>query len=206
MKNPFRIGEKVYLRAIEFEDLANLQRWINDPEVTRYLSAIRPMNAIAEREWIESQAKRADEVCLMIVARDGDLPVGTIGLHRVGGPNRSAVLGISIGEKGQWNRGLGTEAMRLISAYGFDTLNLHRIELQVYAGNSRARHVYERVGFRLEGIRREARFNEGAWEDVYLMGLLEHEFRERDNARKGPGSAAVLRPVLAGAESWPGAV
>lgn len=206
MRNPFRIGDKVYLRPVELEDAAALQRWFNDPEVTQYVASVRPMTALAEREWIEGLGKRADEVCLMIVARDGDLPVGTVGLHRVGGPNRSASLGIAIGEKGHWNRGLGTEAMRLMSAYGFDTLNLHRIELHVYAGNTRARHVYERVGFRLEGIRREARFWSGAWEDVYLMALLEHEFRERDPARKAPGSAAALRPALAAAESWPGGV
>jgi RimJ/RimL family protein N-acetyltransferase len=142
MQNPFRLGERVYLRPLESDDLPSLQRWFNDPDVTRWLATTRPMSAGDERRWLESLAQRADEVCLMIVARDGDRPVGTVGLHRVGGPNRSATLGIALGEKAHWNRGLGSEALGLMLAYGFDTLNLHRVELHVYASNARAQRVY----------------------------------------------------------------
>lgn len=216
MKNPFRIGAKVYLRPVESEDLPLLQRWMNDPEVTRHLAAYRPMSADAERRWLASLADRPDDTVLVIVCRDGDVPVGTVGLRGAGGPHRRAVLGISIGEKSCWNRGLGTDAMRLICAYGFDTLNLHRIELEVYAGNSRARHVYERIGFRLEGVRREAHWAEGAWEDVFVMALLETDWRarrpavRREPARTEPGASDPAESSaderFTPVECWPGAV
>ncbi len=202
MKNPFRIGARVYLRPLEGEDLPRLQRWFNDPEVTRYLSTTRPMSAADERRWLDGLADNPAEVCLLIVVRDGDVPLGTVGLHRVGGPHRQAGLGIALGEKSYWNQGLGTEAMELILAYGFDTLNLHRIELLVYATNPRARKVYERVGFRLEGTMREARFFAGVWEDVFRMAILEHEYRNR--LRASGGARSGVEVACGAAEPWPG--
>jgi RimJ/RimL family protein N-acetyltransferase len=91
--------------------------------------------------------------------------------------NRSARLGIAIGAKARWDGGYGTDAMRVLCRFGFDMMNLHRIELDVYADNLRAEHVYEKVGFRVEGRRREALYKFGRYHDVVVMGLLEGELR-----------------------------
>lgn len=76
-----------------------------------------------------------------------------------------------------YGRGYGTEATRLLLGCAFDTVGLHRIELEVYAFNHRARHVYEKLGFRVEGTRREALDWDGARHDAIVMGLLAHEWR-----------------------------
>ncbi|MGQ9667827.1 MAG: GNAT family N-acetyltransferase [Anaerolineae bacterium] len=75
------------------------------------------------------------------------LPIGTIGLHRVDWKNRLGVLGIAIGEKRFWNRGLGTKAVRTLLRFAFLELNLHRVELEVYDFNPRAMRCYEKAGF-----------------------------------------------------------
>src|SRR6202042_2579830 len=69
--------------------------------------------------------------------------------------NHSCNFRTLIGPGGR-DRGLGTEALRLIVGYGFEQLGLHRISLEVYAFNPRARHVYEKAGFVAEGVLREA--------------------------------------------------
>jgi RimJ/RimL family protein N-acetyltransferase len=115
----------------------------------------------------------------MMVAREGDRSVGSVGLHGVSGPNRKAVFGISIGEKEFWNRGFGSEATELALDIGFERLNLNRIELEVYESNPRAVRVYEKAGFVLEGVSRAARWVRGRFENVRRMAILADEWRAR---------------------------
>jgi RimJ/RimL family protein N-acetyltransferase len=80
--------------------------------------------------------------------------------------------------------GLGREATRLVLAWGFDVLGLHRIQLEVLATNSRAIRCYVACGFRQEGIRREAQLYPDGWKDFVVMGLLQPEYVSRDDKPK----------------------
>jgi len=108
---------------------------------------------------------------------DGAL-VGFVHLFDIDWPCRLAHFGIVIGETGRQGRGLGSEATALMVGYGFDTLNLDRIELRVVDGNAPARHIYAKLGFVDEGRLRRAAFIAGAPADVIVMGLLREEFRK----------------------------
>jgi RimJ/RimL family protein N-acetyltransferase len=90
--------------------------------------------------------------------------------------NRSAMLGIVIGEKAYWGKGYGQEALRLLLDYGFNLLNLHSIMLGVFAFNQRAIAAYRRVGFKEIGRRRQNRMIAGKWYDAVLMDMLDSEF------------------------------
>lgn len=74
-------------------------------------------------------------------------------------------------------RGLGTWLTRRMVRFAFEELRLHRLELEVFSFNPRARHVYEQAGFRREGVRREAVLDNGRYADVILMAVLEEEWR-----------------------------
>jgi RimJ/RimL family protein N-acetyltransferase len=89
--------------------------------------------------------------------------------------DRYAMLGLVIGRKDYWGKGLGTEAVRLLCRYAFDELNLHRVALSTYAINERGVRLYTRVGFKIEGRKREHAFIEGRYVDEVLMGLLRGE-------------------------------
>jgi RimJ/RimL family protein N-acetyltransferase len=104
--------------------------------------------------------------------------------------SQSCNFRILIGPAGQ-NRGLGTEATRLIVGYGFEHLGLHRISLEVYAFNPRARRAYERVGFRPEGVLRESLRYGDQWIDATVMSILAPEWRTPDP--EGGGSASASR-------------
>ena len=67
-------------------------------------------------------------------------------------------------------------------AYAFEELGLHRVELEVFEFNQRARRVYERVGFVLEGTLRDALLFDGEWVDSHLMSVLEHEWTQHRGA------------------------
>lgn len=208
MANAFRMGRRIYFRPIELEDAPLLARWINDPEVHQGLMLLHPKNLVREREWVEGLGKKPEDVVFLIVLKEGDRPIGSCGLHQIHAANRKAVFGILIGEKDCWNQGYGGEALRLICEYGFNSLNLHRIELQVYAYNERAIRCYAKQGFREEGRRREARFWNGRYWDLVDMGILEHEFRTREEERRAEAGRGGARdegePALEVCQTGPG--
>lgn len=174
--SPFE-GRLVRLRAREPEDEPLLHTWFNDPDVTEYLALRYPLSHHGEREFIERTSDVGyNNLSLSIETLDGVL-VGGCGLENVSPENRQATLGIAIGDKAYWDGGYGTDAMRVLCRFGFDMMNLHRIQLEVYEGNDRARHVYEKVGFQVEVRKRQAVYKHGRYLDVYLMGLLEGELR-----------------------------
>ncbi len=76
-------------------------------------------------------------------------------------------------------QGYGREALLLMLEYGFGILNLHRIELEAYSYNERALHVYEGLGFKKEGVRREALYYDHEYHDIITMSLLEEEYRKK---------------------------
>ncbi len=125
-------GRLVGLRAPEPEDIELYYRWMNDPEVTEGLAARYPFSRATEREWVESNAKPSyDTAHYAIVVRDTGELIGGCGFHLTSAENRSAELGISIGDKSRWHQGYGTDAMRTLCRFGFDEMGLLRGELRL---------------------------------------------------------------------------
>ena len=83
-----------------------------------------------------------------------------------------------IGDKSIWDKGYGSEVMRLLFQHGFATLNLNRIWLRVHADNPRAVRVYEKVGMTHEGCYRQGIYKKGAFVDVLLMSILRSEWEK----------------------------
>jgi RimJ/RimL family protein N-acetyltransferase len=183
MKNPFLIGQRVYLRPLERADAPLLQTWINDQDVIRNLLNFRPMNLQGEEEFLDKVTRDPDLLILGIALRSDDRLIGNVVLHRIQSRDRQAGFGILIGEKAEWSRGYGTEATRLIVRYAFNVLNLNRVWLHVLADNQRGQRAYEKVGFKVEGVLRQAGFREGRYMDMITMGILRGELIEEPGSR-----------------------
>jgi len=176
MQTPFLVGTSVYLRPLEKEDAPLVQRWLNDPEITRNLLVFRPLSRQAEEEFIANAAKDEHALSLLIVLKDGDRPIGVTGLKDIDFRNRNAEFGIAIGEKECWGQGYGTEAARLMVDHAFATLNLHRVSLRVNENNERGIRSYRRAGFQKEGVLREDYYRDGQYWDMTVMGILKAEW------------------------------
>lgn len=179
-------GEHARLRAVEREDVNKFHEWVNDPEVTRGLSIYLPLSMTDEENWFNSVAQRdPKEKPLAIEIRKGKRwkLIGNCGVFGIEHVNSSAELGIMIGDKSEWSKGYGSEAMTLLLRHCFETLNLNRAFLRVYTGNIRAVRSYEKAGFVLEGRLREAVYKFGNYEDVLLMSVLRSEWisRKKEN-------------------------
>ncbi len=174
-------GKLVRLRAYEKSDLDSIMKWINDEEVTDFLAGgmlTYPVSSITEEKYIESTAQSSDtNKSFAIETLAEQKYIGGVAFHAINWLNRSAGLGITIGDKSYWGRGYGTDAMRVMMRLGFDKMNLHRLWLHVYEYNRRAIASYEKCGFKREGVLRKERFYRGSYYDTVVMGILEDEFR-----------------------------
>ena len=180
-------GGRIRLRAIEREDVKNFFEWVNDPEVTFGLSLYLPMSLTDEERWFDSLANRAtNEKPFGIDLLDGDgwRLIGNCTFFDIDTIAHSGELGIMIGDKSAWNKGLGTETMGLLLRHGFETLNLNRIMLRVYADNLRAVRTYEKAGFKMEGTLRQAVFKRGNYGDVHIMSVLRREWDARKKEKE----------------------
>jgi RimJ/RimL family protein N-acetyltransferase len=174
------IGDRVRLRGVEKEDLSVFVRWFNDPEVRRNLLMVQPLSMGQEEKWYADMLKQPVEehpLCIEIKQGDDWIHIGNMAFMRIDQHDRSAEIGIAIGEKQYWNQGYGTEAMRLMVGHGFENLNFHRIYLHVFETNSGGKRCYEKAGFSVDGRLREARFLEGKYVDVFIMSILKSEWK-----------------------------
>jgi RimJ/RimL family protein N-acetyltransferase len=169
------VGQKTRLRGIEREDIPTFVKWLNDPEIRHYLEMYLPMSKAAEEGWFEAQLKDDSSRIFAIETAEG-VHIGNISLGDLDWKNRSAALGIVIGEKEYWGRGYGGDATIALLGFAFNEMNLHRIYLHTYDFNQRAIRCYEKCGFRHEGRAREAHFTDGKYHDHLLMAILREEF------------------------------
>ncbi|MFC7115184.1 GNAT family N-acetyltransferase [Natronoarchaeum sp. GCM10025703] len=172
----FLQGEQVELRTIEKADLQFMQQQVNDPQVWRAIGSDRPINAEQEEEFYDDVVCAEDNVNLLIT--DEGTAVGTIGLDKLDTGNHTAELGYWVAPD-HHRMGYGGDAAARIVEYGFQQLGLHRIEARVFEFNDASSALLESVGFREEGVHRDAEFVDGQFQDVYWYGLLEDEWRER---------------------------
>ncbi len=177
-------GECIRFRTIERDDLPIFVKWLNDPDVKPGIGVYLPFSIADEEEWYRMMNERtASEHNLAIELKEmtpqGEETwklIGSCGFFNVDQRNASAEFGIMIGDKSYWNKGYGTEAVRLLVKHGFLTINLHRIYLRVLETNPRAIRAYEKAGFTHEGRQRQADYKEGRYIDLLVMSMLQEEF------------------------------
>lgn len=177
---PTLYGELVTLRPVRAEDADVIDVLIReDPEIARLTGSVHSSTEPAQdmplaqmREIYGRWAQADDRLVLAVVDNATGDTVGEVVLNDWDEGNRSCGFRTLLGAAGR-GRGLGTEATRLIVEHGLTTMGLHRISLEVYDFNPRARHVYDKVGFVHEGTGREALLFDGEWVDVHYMAILE---------------------------------
>lgn len=154
-------------------------KWSNDLNLMSLQSTgvLRPISLEDEIRWFEDFPKHAGKAYSYNVRlTEDDTLIGFVLYYRYDPRNRVASIGVAIAEPDYREKGYGTEAMRLMIEYGFNELNLNRIELTVSSFNARAIHVYEKVGFKEEGLLRQSYFGDGMYHDVTVMSLLREEW------------------------------
>ena len=168
-------GALVRLRARRHSDNEHARRWYADPDTTRYLLMTYPPPP--EPYNVPAEPLAFGGAPMTVEDRETGTPIGTAGLMAGTPEHRKAVAFVVVGDAAYRGRGYGTDLMRTLCRFGFEEMNLEKVELEVLADNVAAVRTYERVGFVREVHRRRARWMDGGWHDEYLMGLLRGELR-----------------------------
>jgi RimJ/RimL family protein N-acetyltransferase len=170
-------GDLVRLTALDEQDVPVVTRWYEDVGYLRLQDTnfARPLG----REGVAAELKQLGEgnnILLAIRTVNDDALIGTIGFYEIEWSNQTAWLGVGIGDRENWGKGYGGEAMRLLLRYAFCELNLYRLQLTVLDYNARAIALYEKLAFRREGVFRQFGQRDGKRYDMYLYGLLRPEW------------------------------
>lgn len=180
-------GEKVILRALTREDLAQLCAFNNDVEVELAGGGDPPMPQSLARLQAEFDARVSqggrDDAGFAIEA-DGKF-IGQCALFQFEHTAQTCMLGITIGDKAYWGRGYGRDAVRVLLDYAFRLRNLHRVWLSVNGNNERGLRAYKACGFVEEGRLRAHAWSNGAYIDLVHMGILRTEWAAQSSARLG---------------------
>ena len=170
-------GQRLEMTALEESDAPIIARWFDDPEFVRRFEAVpaRPRAAAEIQGLILTARDSQDDYLFGFRLRGIRSLVGYGALDGINWRNRVAWLAVALSSD-YWGRGLGREAVRLMLGYAFGELELHRVQLTVFATNAPAIRLYEGIGFQREGAYREFLQRDGQRVDLLLMGMLAHEW------------------------------
>ncbi len=181
MKDLFK-GSLVRLSAIDPQELSKAYAvWNRDSEFRRLLDSdpARLYSSKAGADFFRKLLEDAtpEQHYFNIRALEDNRLLGDIGLDITNNWNgRSAMVGIGIGDRQDWGKGYGTEALRLILRFAFTEINLNRVALNVFDYNARAIRSYEKAGFKHEGRARGALLRDGKRSDLIYMSILRDEW------------------------------
>jgi len=176
MDKPTLEGEMVRLRPVRADDAAHMWEMVNDPEAMRTTGTTDTFTRQQIDRWCATVADQPGRIDLAITANGSDDFLGEIVLNDIDDTLRSANMRLVM-RPGYRGRGYGTEAIELVLGLAFDGIGTHRVELDVLSINARAHSLYENIGFRHEGRRRDAYRDGDGWCDAIIMSMLEDEYR-----------------------------
>lgn len=180
LDKPILHGETITLRPIRADDAAAMFASLSDEETMRLTGTHETFTLEQIESFYARLADADDRADYAIIPRDAPArAVGEVVLNDINWHNRAANFRIALFDKAFFGQGYGTQATQLILAYGFEQLDLHRIDLEVYDFNPRAARVYEKAGFVREGVKRDALLWDGTYHDAIVMSMLEPEYERR---------------------------
>jgi ribosomal-protein-alanine N-acetyltransferase len=171
---PLVEGSQIYLRKVALSDVNDdYHRWMNDPEVTQFLEVRNARRTHQDiLDYVKSVLKKSEDVFLAICVKETGQHIGNIKLGPVNQTHSFAHIGLLIGEKNFWGKGLATEAISLVVQYAFNTLKLHKVLAGCYANNAASARAFEKAGFTREGLQKSQWLCGSQYVDGILFGLI----------------------------------
>lgn len=163
------------LRELQRKDLIEINKMRNNKNIIDNLGAnFRYINQEVDERWFDNYMNNRSNVVRCSIVNNEKF-AGLVTLSDIDHLNQTACFHIMIREECQ-NAGIGSFAIKKILCHAFNNLNLNRIELEVLSNNLRAVHVYEKNGFKKEGVRRQAIYKNGKYVDLIIMSILKKEY------------------------------
>jgi RimJ/RimL family protein N-acetyltransferase len=157
--------------------------WKNNFRVRKYARTVVPRTLEEEKKRFESGTKGlSDHISLDIWHKEDKKPIGNLGLGHIDWINGWANAFLFIGEPEYWNKNIATEATELLVEYAFNELNLNKLHGGAAVENIGSWTVAKKIGFKVEGIRKNTMYVDGKYVDVKTHCLLKEDWLKRKNS------------------------
>jgi RimJ/RimL family protein N-acetyltransferase len=164
----------IVLKSISSEHVSDTYlSWLCDPQVTNgIITTSNQYDLLKLKNYVEKMI--ADETTYMFAIHDWltNQHIGNIKLYDINEVNKTCGLGLLIGDKNFWGKGVGTDACNAVVDFAFDKLHMRKIWLTAFCSNKGAIALYSKVGFEIEGTLKEHVFADGVYIDEYFMALF----------------------------------
>jgi diamine N-acetyltransferase len=149
-------GNSIFLRVVESEDATKLFLWENDPKNWKVSNTEVPFSMHSIHQLIEQQSniRNSGEIRFIICLNENGNSIGTLDLYDINFKHGYATIGIMVAEESERRKGFAAESLRLISDYARDILDLTNLQCTIHADNKRSIALFENVGFKKVGIRK----------------------------------------------------
>lgn len=169
---------EVTLRPIDLSDTANIVKWRNSQFVKSNLFSQSDLTGEQHINYFNNVVSKGKcyQYIIEVKMNNKSLDIGTTFIKNIDMNNRKGEFGIFIGEEKARGKGYAKLAIKEILKIAFSNLQLNRCYLEVLAENQRAIHLYEKVGFKKEGLLKQDYSRNGQYYDVLIMGMLKEDF------------------------------
>lgn len=174
------IGNRVYIRIINKDDLGRITRWLNDPEISDIMGYLPTFSIESQNSYYDKLIIDKTRFIFAICQKENDEHIGNVGLGNIDYIHRHAMFSIFIFEYNSRYLGFGTEATRLCLDFAFNRLNLNKVYLRTSERFVSAIKMYEKIGFVKEGIMRQHYYTNGKYEDKIIYSILKSEYLKKD--------------------------
>lgn len=170
-------GEKVFLRAVEKEDMDFLRMMINDEKMEMQVVGWSfPISKYEQEKWFDSQINNTNNI-RYIIELEGN-PIGLETLTSIDWKNRKACHGIKLYDKKMRGKGYGTDTLKTIMKYAFEELQLNKIYSTILEHNKASIKLHKKCGWETEGILKESVFKNNRYINEIQVAILKKQYEE----------------------------
>lgn len=171
----FKECENISLHKFGLQDIEKKVEWINNPHNNKYLHYDLPLRVDRTAQWFE-KVKDVKSRIDAVITYD-NIPVGLIGLLNIDDTNKKAEFYICIGEESAKGCGIAKKASMLLLDYAFNELYLNKVYLYTEQENVPAQKLFEKLGFKKEGLFEHDLIYNGRFVNRYAYSLLQEAYR-----------------------------
>jgi len=175
--HPFIKGINIDLSPQNSENVKLYTKWVNDPDVRQYGRNETPVTVEDQKKFIEPQDVRFKEKFYFDIWHRKDKKIiGFIGFEEIDYISRKGIIGFIVGEKDYWGQNICTEAVELITEYGFNELNLHKMVALTFSPNKGSQRVLEKNNYTLESVLKDDEYVDGLYVDTLIYRILKDDW------------------------------
>ncbi len=166
-------GKLIYLQELTINDVSKKYlSWLNNPEINKFLeSRYSIATLLSISDYVENHYNDKSNLLLGIYDNNTSEHIGNIKLS-INFHHKRGNIGILIGEKKFMSKGFATEAVKILTNFGFEHYNLHKINAGMYINNKASTKIFEKNGYQIDAILKEDSFYDKKWIDGVIMYKL----------------------------------